>query len=478
MSLADWVALAYLVAAWIAMIWMSFHLGLYSDDYWNLFEVNHRSGTGYLAHHLSRINSRYTYALLNKLMYELFFDPDHLFAPLYIRAARILVLSCHFIGVWFTYRSLVRLGVPKAALLAVLPFISFALFGDQGLFWLAAAYAYPVGFALFSGGIYALLRQKPVRFAVLAFFALGATEFVILPLLAAVAVYGYSRYRSRGAADKKALLRETLILIAPFVAWALIVLLTPAAASREAKVHGNPKLFAAPLSWAVSYITIYLRQMQPAEWMRTHWYIVSSATIVAAALLRNARERRIAFFLIALYPASLFPISAVGYLIFPVSHARLWYFPGLFFFIAVASSLGFFVRQLSSFRGAQVRNRALAATAVFMAVMFVFFAAETHRITQNGEDAFNCVRGFLDEVQIEADGRTPKRVEICGMPRVFHNFSVFLSPNCGRFALAILFDSARTIPFVSRNTCPKKRWGRLWNQDIFPGEMRYRITYR
>ena len=481
-SRIDWGVLAFLMTAWGTMVIMSIDLGLYSDDYWNLFEVHHRSNVDYFVHHLSNINSRYTYALVNKLMYHLFFDPDRLFAPLYVHAARIMVLTCHFSGIWLAYRILSRIGVPKTALLVLLPFISFPLYADQALFWTAAAFAYPVGFVLMTSALYALLQQRPRLFAVLAFFSLGATEFVILPLLFGAAVYGYRRYRQLTSRRRLSILKEGIIVLAPFVAWALIVGLTPAAASRDARIHGHPKLFVAPAAWAISFVTFYLRQLQPAAWMREHWYVAATVVITVAAFLKKADERRIAFFLIAMYAASMLPLSAVGYQFRPVSHARLWYFPGFFFYVAAVSTLGFGIRQLFAkqhpfLQTTRVRRALTAGIAFFWLGIFVYFAIQTRSITAQGEKTYACARGFLDEIYFQANGRTPRRVQLCGMPKVFHNFSVFLSPNAGRFALGVIFDTDRAVPFSSKKECVDT-WGRPWDQNICPAKVRYSVQYR
>ena len=477
MPFEDWGALTTVLAAWLCTVLMSLHLGLYSDDYWNLFEVNHRSGFGYLSYHLSRINNRYTYALMNKLMHLLFFHPDRLFDSLYIRASRIVVLTCHFAGVWLAYKSLARIGIPKAGLLVLMPFLSFALFADQALFWNAAAFAYPVGFFFFAGAVFALINKRTVLFSVLAFFSLGSTEFVILPLFAAGTIYAVARLRQRDSLRMRAMVIDASLLLAPFIAWALIVYLTPAAAHREARVHGHPKLTVEPLAWAASFFSFYLRQLQPTTWLREHWYFAPGVLLVATALLKKTKERLLVLLPAGLYSASIFPLSAVGYNFYPISHARLWYFPGIFFYITAAAALGFIIQRAPTPQSMRSAKQTTLLAALLSVIAFGFLCSQTHTITQKGEEAYGCIRGFLEEIRQDADGRTPSRVELCGMPPALHNFSVFLSPNCGRFALALMFHKDRSIPFVYKRQCPKK-WGRPWRHSACPAKSRYKITYR
>ena len=74
---------------------------------------------------------------------------------------------------------------------------------------------------------------------------------------------------------------------------------------------------------------------------------------------------------------------------------------------------------------------------------FGILCSQADSITKQGEDAYGCVHGFLEEIVQDANGRAPARVELvelCGIPPALHAFSVFQSPNCGPFALALLFS--------------------------------------
>ena len=473
----DGTAFLFLVGSFVFLTALTWNLGLYADDYWNLLEAARRDGFEYFKNHMTNINSRYTYALVNRAMYVFFYDPSHLFGWTYIRVARIAVLLLHFIGTWFLYKSLVRLDVPRLALLVLLPFVAFPVYGHQALFWLGAAFAYPVGFALFSTAVYALLLRKDILFAVLVFFAVGATEFVLLPSVAAAFAVWLMDARPggrRGLRSKKLWIRAG-VLLAPFIAWALLVALTPAAASRTGKIHAHPKIFEAPLPWFIAYFDIFLRRLQPEVWMQKAWYVFPALSAGAVVAARSLKARLTILFLAALYFLSILPLSAVGYDFRPIRTARVWYLPGIFFYTAVISALGLALRRVpfrEMIRGLRV-GRALLSAAIIAGVT-IRLCGRLSEITTDGEHAYGCIRRMIETIAEESGETPPARAEVCGFPPALYDFSIFRSNYTGPYALALMFKSDRTVPFTRTTKCAKG-WGTPWLHPDCPYEASYRV---
>ncbi len=479
---ADLIAFGYIVIAFSVLAVLTSGLGLYADDYWNLLEADKHPGLSYFTNHMAYINSRYTYALVNRMLYLLFYNPLEVFGAVYIRFSFLFVLVLHFTGVFFLYKSLARLGVPRTPLLLLLPFVCFPVYGHQALMWLGAAFAYPVGFALFSGATYALLLGRPVLFGTLTFLALGATEFVLLPSIATTFMVWITKLDDAESDSKKILSKKRIVrgltLLAPFIAWALLVSLTDAAASRTGKIHGHPKLFAAPLKWAVAYFDVFLRRLQPEVWMQKTWYILPTLLAASIALIKENKHRLLVLLLASFYFLSIFPLSAVGYDFRPIRTARVWYLPGIFFYTALVAGFALALKRIPPPKDARRFRLAglVAATAVVLA-LGVLFAVRMGRIAKDGEDAYGCIRGIIHTVELESNDKVPRRVEVCGFPPALYDFSIFRSGYAGPYALGLAFNIKRTIPLTRNEKCTKKKWGTPWHDPQCPYEARYKITF-
>ena len=474
----DLCAAAFIFVSFLVLVIVTFNVGLYADDYWNLFEAKKHDTLSYFANHMTTINSRYTYAIVNRLLFFLCFDPNDMFGWTFIRTARISILCIHCIGVWFLYKSLVHLKVPKVPLLLLLPFVALPSYAHQALFWIGAAFAHPLGFALFSIAGYALLTKRYATFSIATFFSLGASEFVLMPSIAVVSLHLFFEFRNNkttGLLNKKHAAHAAVVLI-PFIAWAAIVILTPALSARVDKVLGHAKLMEHPVRWLTSFFRFYLTGLMPEAFLRDYGYIVLTLVAAMIVLIRDTRKKVVASVLAAFYPLSLLPLSAVGYGFKSLRHLRLYYLPGIFFYVAVFSIAAFVIDRLIGAKITFHKTAVVLCVAAAVSGATAFSVMRLHDRAKDGEQAYGCIRATLEAMKTKADGRTPSSADVCGLPPLIYDFSLFRGHYAGPYAAGLAFGTEAPIPFTSNEECRDKRGIPLEDRRC-PFDARYRMDF-
>jgi hypothetical protein len=211
--------------------------------------------------------------------------------------------------------------------------------------------------------------------------------------------------------------------------------------------------------------------------MQQHWYVFPAALIAMLTFIKGLKTKLFVLFLASLYFLSIFPLSAVGYGFRPIRTARVWYLPGIFFYIAVISGIALLLRRIPIERNPRRFHIAglCGATAV-VTVFTILFATRMADISKEGEAAYGCVKGIIHTIEIESDGRIPKSAEVCGFAPALYDFSIFRSPYAGPYALGLAFQVNRTIPFTRTEKCEKK-WGTPWSDSRCPFNAQYKINY-
>lgn len=484
------IVLFYLLALFVVLVSISWDMGLHADDYWITYEAHTRGVLEHFVHFLNNINSRYTTVAINTFFVKLFYKEGDPFDFLFIRVVKISGFIAHLSACWLVYKCFEEARIPRIGILIALPLMTLPTWGWEAFLWNSAILGYSFGFLFFMVAVYSAFRGWSVLFAVGTFLACGATEYIMVPSFILGIFLVYQKWVATREKNSKRRVVKTvvglLLVLLPFALWVGISLETNGALSRSATINGNKALLIIeePWQWVILYFKRYCIGMQPYEWVREYWYVIPSIIAAGAIAAPGWRNRTIVLVAASFYFGSIGPMAAVGYnfLNTPLDgiilrSSRLFYFPGIFFVVSVSIAVAFVMVRMHMLFKKFAAIRLVRSWAIALTVLYIGSATGYHLhnvkvLAKGSEDAFGCLRGFVETVFEDTKGVPPKLVSVCGLPWIAGHSPIFRGPFSGPHALALRYNVSHKIPLRRHARCPS-----TMKLNFDHPECKYRAAY-
>ena len=469
----DLAAYLYIAISGMVLIISTWKLGLYSDDYWNLHDAMTSTFGGYINHHLAHTNSRYSYALFNRIMIALFYDERDPFGWTFIRAVRIIGISMHLVSCVLTYQIMKHLRVNAHVLFVLLSLLVLPVFGRQAVLWIAALMAHTLGLMSFLIATLASIKRRPIPVFIGLSIALGASEFLLLPSAIVVLIFAWKEWRHHGALPRGQRVKKTLIvilpLLIPFLAYLTLLSASSGTHVRLAVLqrYKRPRLWEMPLACLTRYFKHYLPTLQPIDQLRTSPLLIVLVLGVLMVLANSRRRAAKTGLFILLTLACVFPLAAVGYF---SDGNRFRYVMGFFFYAGFAVAVSAVCDRFRTSKWPLLWRGITIAVVLGLSVAQLI---QFEPIVDNGLKAYECIRGTTLRIYEETDGETPKRIEICGFPGRVGTYPIVNNRSLPR-SLALKYGSEKPIPTKIKEECPGAGKKRLYIPTC-PYKFWYRI---
>jgi hypothetical protein len=455
----DVLVYIYIIISGMVLFGLTWQLGLYSDDYRNLHDAMTRNFGGYISHHLTHTNSRYAYALFHRILMALFYDEGDPFGWPFIRAVYIIGVLMHLTNCVLTYRILRHLDVNSHVVFLLLPLLVFPVFGKQAVLWIGAMMAHVLGLLAFLAAAVATINRHKLMLFVGIFIALGSSEFVLIPSALLVCIFAWREWQRQADLPRWTRVYKVLLATAPLLipfAVYLAVILSSSGIHQRLKVlerYQRPRLWEMPMACLARYFGHYIPTLQPVDqFTKTPLLIAAILGILMVLAFSWKRAVKTGLF-VFLTLSSILPLAAVGYF---STGTRLRYIVGFFFYSTFAVAFSSVLDRFWVLRWTRwtLLWRSLAIAGVL--IITCFQIGRFIPFTDEGIEAYACIKEITEHIYDETSGKAPKRIELCGYPRKVGEFPIVNNWSLTR-SLALKYHTKKRVRVKYVSKCKKER---------------------